>query len=194
MSIKLSLSLVVLLLSTSLFAKNPPSAVSQVNLQQYVGKWYEIASFPNFFQRGCQCSMAYYTLLNGKVSVTNQCYKNNQRKQAKATAWAVPGSGNSKLKVQFFWPFKDDYWILYVSPNYQQAIVGSPNRKYLWILARTTQIKDSEYHKLIQVAKNKGFDIKKLAMTKQNCKKTNYISRSFWYERYSISRLSKQLW
>ena len=136
-----------------------------------MGTWYEIASFPNFFQRGCQCTTANYRLTNNKVNIVNRCYKEKQDKlsEAKGTAWPVHGSKNSKLKVQFFWPFKGDYWILYLSPKYQQVIVGSPDRKYLWILARSRYINKNIYRTLTQIAKDKGFDVRKLVKTKQNC-------------------------
>ncbi len=163
--------LLPLLLSGCVTAKTPPKTVSHVNLSQYMGKWYEISSYPTFFQRGCQCTSANYKLIGNKVAILNQCYKGKKYKlsSAKGKAWAVPGSNNSKLKVQFFWPFKGDYWILYLSPGYKQVIVGSPSRKYLWILARSRHIKTSLYNKLTKIAQNKGFDTSQLVKTKQSC-------------------------
>lgn len=163
--------LLSLLLSGSVTANTPPKTVSHVNLKQYMGKWYEIASYPTFFQRGCQCTSANYKLIENKVSILNQCYKKKNYKlsSAKGKAWAVPGSNNSKLKVQFFWPFKGDYWIMYLSPGYKQVIVGSPNRKYLWILSRSRHIKASLYNSLTKIVQKKGFDSSQLVKTKQSC-------------------------
>lgn len=137
-----------------------------------MGTWYEIASFPNWFQRGCQCTTAHYTLKKNKVKILNQCYKGKDLKKssAKGTGWSVSENQNSKLKVRFFWPFKGDYWILYLSPGYKQAIVGSPNRRYLWLLSRTPTLDSKTLNHLISIAKNKHYDTDKLNMTYQGCK------------------------
>ena len=152
-----------------------PTTVKHVDLPRYMGRWYEIASFPNWFQRHCNCTRATYKLIAGKVHVLNECYKGKSLEYSKATgtAWSVIDKSNAKLKVQFFWPFRGDYWILYLTPGYQEVIIGSPNRKYLWILARHRHIDKMLYKKLVGIAKQKGFDVAKLVMTKQNCR-VNY--------------------
>ena len=149
----------------------PLKTVSHVNLHEYMGRWYEIASLPSFFQKDCQCTSANYKLLNNKVRIINSCYKAKDNKISRATgkAWPVKGSNNSKLKIQFFWPFTGNYWILYLSHGYKNVIVGSPSRKYLWILSRKTQINHSDYIKLVKIAKHKDFDVSKLIKTKQSC-------------------------
>ena len=145
-----------------------PTTAHQVDLNRYVGTWYEIASFPNYFQKGCQRTTATYGLLGSSVSVLNQCYRGNPIKLSSAhgKAWPIDNT-NSKLKVQFFWPFRGDYWILYIDPDYRFAIVGSPNYQYLWILSRTPSISDTLYHQLITIAQDKGYPIEKLNMTQQ---------------------------
>ena len=151
--------------------ENTLRTVSNVDLQRYMGTWYEIASFPNFFQRGCSCTSATYNMVDNKVAVINKCYKNNKNKIAIAhgIAWPVQGSNNSKLKVQFFWPFTGNYWILYLTKGSQQVIVGSPNMKYLWLLSRSPHINKNLYDQLTAIAKHKGFQIEKLVITNQNC-------------------------
>jgi apolipoprotein D and lipocalin family protein len=169
---KIIIFLICIIFSCSVVAQtNQPTTVSNVDLQLYMGTWYEIASFPNFFQRGCSCTSATYAMLDNKVAVTNKCYKNNSNKitTAHGIAWPVDGSNNSKLKVQFFWPFTGDYWILYLTKGYQQVIVGSPSMKYLWLLSRSPHINKNLYDELTEIAKNKGFQIEKLVITKQNC-------------------------
>jgi len=151
--------------------KPPPTTAKFVNIKKYLGKWYEIASLPNYFQRGCRCTNAQYKWLgNNKISVLNQCIKGSDKKysQAKATAWPV-NTNNSKLKVQFFWPFKGDYWIIYLQKNYQYVLVGSPNYEYLWILSRKKSLPKPIIKRLISIAQKKGFDTNKLRFTKQNC-------------------------
>lgn len=150
---------------------NQLTTVPKVDLKKYSGKWYEIASLPNWFQRGCRCTSATYGIQEGYISVLNQCRRgdNNKLSSAHGKAWAVPNSNNSKLKVQFFWPFKGDYWILYLTPGYQQVIVGTPNYKYLWILSRSKKIDKKLYSKLVNIAKTKGFDVRRLVKTSQEC-------------------------
>ncbi len=153
----------------------PPKVVAQLNLKKYMGLWYEIASFPAFFQRGCQCTTAHYRLLpKDKIDVWNRCYKGKSLKLSEAVgrAWrAKNDKGNSKLKVSFFWPFSGDYWVLYISKGYRRAVVGSPNRKYLWFLSRTPSISRAQYRKLLQVAKTEGYATGKLRRTFQGCRR-----------------------
>ena len=166
---KITLMLAILLAGCTTL-KNPPSTVAHVDLNKYAGKWYEISSFPNSFQRGCQCTTATYALQGDQVNILNRCYKGAKRKpsQAKGRAWPV-NAANSQLKVQFFWPFRGDYWVLYLDPDYKQVLVGSPNRKYLWVLSRTPHISKERYQLIEKVAKRKGYDITKLVKTRQDC-------------------------
>lgn len=151
--------------------RNPPATVQHVDLKKYMGKWYEIASFPNHFQKGCRCTTAQYTLQKNNVLVLNRCIKNNNKNfsTAKGKAWVPNENDNSKLKVRFFWPFSGNYWILYLESHYENVLVGSPNRKYLWILSRKKTMGDTTYQKIVGIAKEKGYDVNKLRKTIQNC-------------------------
>ena len=142
--------------------------VPHVELEKYLGKWYEIAHLPAKFQEGCNETTATYTLLkDGSISVLNQCTKNGKMKQAKGKAKVVDKNSNAKLKVTFFWPFSGDYWIIKLGNDYDYSVVGTPNRKYLWILSRTPQMDDKLYSQLVEYAKLKGFDVSKLIKTLQ---------------------------
>lgn len=150
----------------------PVTAAPQVNLTKYSGTWYEIASFPNRFQNGCRCTQANYQLAGDDIKVINQCTRGEPAKISQITgkAWVVPGSNNSKLKVQFVWPFKGDYWIVYVSPDYRYSVVGTPTQNYLWILARTRKVDNATYQKLVAIAKQRGYaNVGPLQKTLQNC-------------------------
>ncbi len=142
-----------------------------VDLNKYAGKWYEIATFPQRFQKGCNCTTAEYTATDkGYVVVENRCNKdsvNGKQSYIKGKAFVVKNSGNAKLRVQFFWPFRADYWIIDLAEDYSYAVVGHPNRNYLWILSRTPQMQDSVYQQITQKMANKGFDISKLNRTNQ---------------------------
>ena len=142
--------------------------VPHVELEKYLGKWYEIAHLPAKFQEGCNETTATYTLLkDGSISVLNQCIKNGKIKQAKGKAKVVDKNSNAKLKVTFFWPFYGDYWIIKLGNDYDYSVVGTPNRKYLWILSRTPQMDDKLYSQLIEYVKSKGFEVNKLIKTLQ---------------------------
>ncbi|MCX5778767.1 MAG: lipocalin family protein [Elusimicrobia bacterium] len=140
--------------------------VDYVDVARYMGTWYEIAKFPQWFEKGLVGVTANYTLLpNGKVRVLNSGYKNDfngKYKKAKGKAWIVDKKTNAKLKVSFFWPFAGDYWIIELGKEYEYAVVGDASRKYLWILSRPPHMDESLYSEILQRIKNKGFDIGKL--------------------------------
>jgi apolipoprotein D and lipocalin family protein len=137
----------------------PLEVVSRVELSRYTGTWYEIARYPNRFQKGCIHSSAAYKLsLNGSISVQNSCLKNGALKTATGKARVVDPITNAKLKVSFFWPFSGDYWIIDLGEDYDYAVVSEPRRKYLWILARSPQMDDSLYVQILQRLREKGFD------------------------------------
>jgi len=145
---------------------NTLKVVPHVELQRYLGKWYELAHLPFRFEDGCSDITATYALLeNGKVSVFNECRKNGKVKQAKGKAKVVDKQSGAKLKVTFFWPFYGDYWIINLGNDYDYAVVGTPNRKYLWILNRTTQMDEKLYSELVEHAKSEGFDVNNLIRT-----------------------------
>ena len=156
----------------------PPSTkytdhrVESVDLTRYMGKWYAIASLPAWFQKDCYCSTATYSLEKDHVKVVNSCRRgapDGPLKVSTAKAFIVPDTGNSQLKVQFFWPFKGDYWIIALDDDYRYAIVGHPCKKYLWILSRTPVMDKITYDMLVETAKSKGYDVKKLKRIPQGC-------------------------
>jgi apolipoprotein D and lipocalin family protein len=168
----LQISLVFLLISLNNMGQTGKlETVKEVDLNRYVGLWYEIASFPTRFQKGCTCTTAEYQL-NDKnyIKVINKCKRTEKRTGIEGKAFVVPGSGNAKLKVQFFWPFKGDYWIIELDPDYRWAAVGNESRKYLWILSRTPQIDETLYKEICHKLQLKGFNTGKLQKTLQECK------------------------
>lgn len=149
-----------------------PKTVDRVDLKRYQGTWYEVARLPMFFQRNCAQSEAHYTLKDdGNIAVTNRC-RTIEGKWEEATGTASPQikGKTDKLWVVFDNWFsnlfpgvaKGDYWVLYVSPDYKVALVGSPNRKFLWLLSRTPQVPDSVRNDLLMKAQQQGYDTTKL--------------------------------
>jgi apolipoprotein D and lipocalin family protein len=145
--------------------------VSSVDLNRYAGKWYEIASFPQWFQKGCVATTATYTLRkDGDVDVLNQCRDktlDGKPRSAKGKAWVVDSKSNAKLKVRFFWPFSGDYWIIDLGASYEYAVVGHPKRNYLWILSRSPQMDRTVYDAIIERLKKQHYDVARLNQTLQ---------------------------
>ena len=149
--------------------KNKPlKTVGHVELERYLGKWYEIAKFPQSFEKGCTDVTAEYSLHdNGKISIVNSCIKDGKSKVTEGVA-SVDDKESAKLEVQFQWPFSGKYWIIALAPDYSYAVVGHPNRKYLWILNRKPVMDSMTYNHLVLVAASRGFDIRKLVKTVQD--------------------------
>ena len=147
--------------------------VDKVDLGRYMGKWFEIAAFPQKFQKGCHCTTAEYEMTDkGYVRVINTCRKggpDGEVSRAKGKAFVVKGSGNAKLRVQFFWPFRGNYWIIDLAEDYTYAVVGDPSRKYLWILSRTPAMDPALYDEIVRRIEVQGFDTTKLVKADQSC-------------------------
>ena len=179
--------LILLIVSTSFLAcasgmkkELPPlEVVAFVDLNRYAGTWYEISRYPNRFQKGCVGTTATYTIhKDGKIDVLNQCRKgmlNGEISSVKGTAWVVDNKTNAKLKVSFFWPFSGHYWIIDLGENYDYAVVGHPDRKYLWILSRSPKMDEKIYNLILEKLKLQFYDINKLIKTLQFEEDSNKI-------------------
>lgn len=164
--------LMAVLLSGVAYAKDAPlPVVDSVDLDRYLGTWYEIARYPAWFQRDCTAVTAEYSLRDdGKIGVVNSCRKktlDGKFKQANGRAKIVDKSTNAKLKVSFFGPFWGDYWIIDLDPEYKWAVVGMPNRKYLWILSRSPELSKEIFDGIVSRLPELGYDPSKLLMTEQ---------------------------
>lgn len=155
--------------------ESEPTVVKYVDLKKYAGLWYEIAKIPNRFQKHCKSgTTAQYKLLeNGKIEVINSCIEEDgERDASEGIAQVVDGSTNAKLEVSFvsilginlFW---GDYWIIGLDDNYEYAVVGTPTRKYGWILSRTTKLSEEKLKKTFEILKSQGYDPKNFEMSKQ---------------------------
>ena len=148
------------------------NVVESVDLERYTGKWYEIASFPQFFQRGCVASSATYSLReDGRLDVLNECRDESfdgKLRQAEGVAWVVdPSESTAKLKVRFFWPFSGDYWVIALDPDYQYSVIGHPSREYLWILSRTPTMQPDRYERVLEQIESHGYTLDRLNRTPQ---------------------------
>jgi apolipoprotein D and lipocalin family protein len=152
-------------------------AVPSVDLHKYAGTWYEIARYPNRFQNDCAGDVtATYTIDEDGIEVVNRCRKQSgEVTEAKGRARLASEDGpNSKLKVRFAPAFLSifsfvwgNYWIIDLAPDYSYAVIGEPERKYLWILSRTKKLDDVVFAKILERIKLNGYDTTKLVITPQ---------------------------
>lgn len=177
--------LVLMPIATNIYAQKTNSknqmdvmSVSNVDLKQYSGKWFEIARYQNKFQKNCiGNTTATYTLKeDGKFDILNQCVKKNGTLiDAKGEGKVIDKTSNSKLEVRFapgylaFLPSVwGDYWIIDLDPAYQYSVVGDPKREYLWILSRSPEMKVSTYQEILRKVETMGYEPAKLVKTSQN--------------------------
>jgi len=147
----------------------PLETVPRVDLSRYVGTWYEIAAFPQSFQKGCVATTATYALrADGDIDVRNQCRKetlDGPEKSVLGRARIVDDATNAKLKVSFFRPFWGDYWIVDLGADYDFAVVGHPGRDYLWILGRAPTMPEATYAGILERLKARHYDTSRLKRT-----------------------------
>ena len=173
MKLKVGLVMVALVFSAGVATAKEPelTVVDSVELDRYLGVWYEISSYPAWFQRNCTAVSANYSLRDdGLIKVVNSCRKGSldgKLKQANGRAKVVDTETNAKLKVSFFGPFWGNYWIIDLDPDYQWVVVGEPQRKYLWILSRTRSMDDEIYGQIVARLPDKGYDPSGLQQTVQ---------------------------
>lgn len=168
-------------MATVAYAQNQPlKTVDKVELDRYLGVWYEVARKPLYFQNKCDRDVtATYTLNeNGNVNVDNKCYsKDGKLNQSIGEAYVQNAPFNSKLKVSFLpsairWlPVgRGDYWVLKMDDDYQTVLVGEPKRKYLWVLSRSAHPSEAVVNEYLDYAKSVGYDLGDLIKTQQTAK------------------------
>ena len=156
-------------------ASGPLVTVPGLDVARYMGTWYEIAKFPNYFQRKCvRNTRADYQLqANSMVLVTNRCIKEDgTTDEAVGAARQIGPASSPKLEVRFapawmsFLPAVwGNYWVVDLDPDYQLVAVSEPQREYLWVLARTPQVSPDAYGALLQRLQKQGFDLQKLQLS-----------------------------
>jgi apolipoprotein D and lipocalin family protein len=171
--ILLVLALALACVAAPVLAAAPPPlrTVPHVDVSRYMGTWYEIASYPMRFQKGCTATTANYTLKpDGTVEVLNRCCRDSLSGKvtvARGRAKVVDKATNAKLKVSFFWPFWGDYWIIDLGKDYEYAVIGHPGRTYLWILSRTPHMAPDVYDGIVERLRRQGYDPARLQRTLQ---------------------------
>lgn len=163
-----AISILILVSCTSSQENGLPqlTTVNRVDLNRYIGLWYEVAKIPNKFQDQCAygTTAEYKIDEDGDIIVTNSCYdKNGKLDAAEGLAKVVDKNSNAKLEVSFFSivgirPFWGDYWIIGLDENYQWAIVGTPSRKYGWVLSRTPVLSDETMREIFERLRSQNYN------------------------------------
>lgn len=171
----------ILVITAVVYAQNKggqPVTVNHVDLKKYAGLWYEIARMPNRFQSDCSGNTtARYTLSDdGNIRVVNSCSEiDGGNDSVEGIAKIVDKKTNAKLKVSFFSilgirPFWGDYWIIGLDDEYRYAVIGTPDRKYGWILSRTPQLGEAETKEAYKILVQNGYEPAKFIPTAQKSK------------------------
>jgi apolipoprotein D and lipocalin family protein len=150
----------------------PLETVAEVDLERYMGTWYEIASYPQWFQEGCTGTTANYAMRDdGRVDVLNRCFKgglDGEEDAAEGIARVVDTDSNARLEVSFFRPFWGAYWVIELGQDYDYAVVGHPGRDYLWILSRSPQMDAALYRGILtRLEQDHQYDVSRLQLTPQ---------------------------
>lgn len=163
--------------ATAQQADQAVQAIASLDVPRYLGTWYEIAKFPNWFQKKCVSNTkAVYTAKpDGNLRVLNSCKTaGGETSEAEGLARQIGAKDSPKLEVRFapewlsFLPLVwGDYWVIDLDSQYQVAAVSDPRREYLWVLSRTPQLDPKVYADLLQRLKQQQFDIQKLELTSQ---------------------------
>lgn len=150
----------------------PLATVPRVELERYLGTWYDIASFPQRFQRGCTATTATYSKRpDGQIDVLNRCRRGSldgKETSASGRARVVDRATNAKLEVSFFRPFWGAYWIIDLGRDYEYAVVGHPSRDYLWILSRRPTLAAAICDGILSRLRAQGYEVDRLERTPQH--------------------------
>ncbi|MBP6014755.1 MAG: lipocalin family protein [Alphaproteobacteria bacterium] len=151
---------------------NPLTTVAKVELERYLGRWYEVARYENSFEKGCVGVTATYSRnADGSIKVVNLCRKGTMtgpQDVAEGRATVADPATNAKLSVSFFWPFTGDYWVIGLADDYSWALVGEPSGRYLWILSRAPQLTPELRADLIAKLQSQGYNTNALYWTPQS--------------------------
>ena len=141
----------------------PIKTVSRVDIQRFMGQWYVIANIPTFIEKQAHNAVETYRLNDDGTIATNFCFRHGgfdgEIKTYHPTGYIVEDTGNAVWGMQFIWPIKADYRIVYLNNDYSQTIIGRVKRDYVWIMARTPSIPEQNYQKMLRLLDEQGYDI-----------------------------------
>jgi apolipoprotein D and lipocalin family protein len=151
--------------------KPPIEIVPRVNLERFMGPWYVIANIPTFIEKGAHNAVESYRLApDGSITTTFTFRQDSfigPEKRYQPTGFVVDKVSNSVWDMQFIWPFKSDYRIVYLNDDYTQTVIGRDKRDYVWIMARKPEIPDSDYRNLLELLTRQGYDVRQIQKVPQ---------------------------
>lgn len=164
---------VALTLNLAACASDPPIAtVDYVDIDRFMGDWYVIANIPTFLEKGAHNAVETYALNDDGTIATTFVFRkkgfDGKRKEYTPKAWITNTETNAVWGMQFVWPIKADYRIVYLSPDYSQTVIARNKRDYVWIMARTPEISEEDYARLSDLVANLGYDMSKLRRVPQS--------------------------
>ena len=149
----------------------PMPTVDKVDLPRFMGKWYVIANIPTFIEKGAHNATEEYSLTPDQEIDTVFTFRadsfEGKEKKYNPRGFVVNRESNAEWKMQFMWPFKSEFLISYVNADYSQTIIGRTKRDYVWIMARTPQISENDYSKLVAFLAANGYDTAKIQRVPQ---------------------------
>jgi apolipoprotein D and lipocalin family protein len=156
------LAILLALAGCTTVEERPMETVSNVDLARFMGDWYVIANIPTFVERGAYNAMESYALdPDGTVATTFRYRKDGfdgPEKVYRPRGYVIPGTGNARWGMQFLWPFKGDFRIVWLEPDYSLTVIGRAKRDYFWIMAREPQINDAKYLEILEFLRGIGYD------------------------------------
>lgn len=146
--------------------RTPVRTADYVDLQRFMGDWYVLANIPTFIEKGAHNAVESYQLNpDGSIATTftfNQDSFDGEKKTYTPTGYVFDDKSNAVWGMQFIWPFKADFRIAYIDPDYQQTIIARNARDYVWIMARRPEIPQQDFERLVGIVSEQGYDISKL--------------------------------
>lgn len=150
----------------------PIKPVAHVNLPRFMGKWYLLATIPTRYGKDAYNAVETYTLQpDGNIHTTFSFHEggfDGPYQHIHSTGYVTPGSGNAEWGVQLFWPFKLQYIVAYLKPDYSEMIVARDKRDYVWVFARTPQIPQADYAALVAQVRALGYPVASLRKVPQH--------------------------
>lgn len=167
----LPIVLALLLAGCQTVSRPPIATVAHVDLPRFMGAWYVIANIPTFIEKGAHNAVESYRLAEDGSIETTFTFRadafDGPEKQYHPRGFVVDRTSNAVWGMQFVWPFKADYRIVYLAPDYSQTVIGREARDYVWIMARTKTISDADYARLLSMLEKEGYDVARIQKVPQ---------------------------
>lgn len=162
----------VLLITLAACSGPPPlRTATAVDLDRFMGDWYVIANIPTFIETDAYNAVESYRLAQDGTVATTFSFREGgfegERKTYHPTGYVIDKQSNAVWGMQFLWPIKSDYRIVYVDETYQQTIIGRMRRDYVWLMARTPQLSDDDYQRFLKVIADEGYDVSRVRKVPQ---------------------------